>query len=226
MVRLIVIKAASWSGQYLPVKSLFSSPAAICKPKQSLQTLKSGELWFVFHAFHFLLHMMDGGIYCSSEEQTSCYSICPRQAALATAKNNSHGPWKDSAQKFWKNSPLGQGASMEKCSPKGQHFAMLMAHGNRRLWWKVWCNPGDDGCSQHPCPSSCHGAITCFPCHIVDWILLPLKAEFCRSTMTPLLSTKTGSWSWAFSALSGQMFALAVWKITFHIFLCHDLCWW
>lgn len=102
--------------------------------------------------------MMDGGIYCSSEEQTCCYSICPRQATLAIAKNNSHGPWKDSAQNFWKNSPLGQGASMEKCSPKGQHFAMLVAHENRRLWWKLWCNPGGNGCSQHPCPSSCPGA--------------------------------------------------------------------
>lgn len=44
MVVLIVIKGDSWSGQYPPVKSLFSSPAAICKPKQSLQTLKWGEL--------------------------------------------------------------------------------------------------------------------------------------------------------------------------------------
>lgn len=62
-----------------------------------------------------------------------------------------------------------------------------------------------------------HGAINYFPCHIMDWDLLPLKAEFCRSTMKTLLSAKIWSWSWAFSALSGQMFALGVWKITFHI---------
>lgn len=44
VVELIVFKGDSCLGQYLPVKSPFSSPAAICKPKQSLQTLKSGEL--------------------------------------------------------------------------------------------------------------------------------------------------------------------------------------
>lgn len=86
LVSAIVIKGDSCSVQYLPVKSFFSLPAAIYKPKQFLQTLKSGELWFVFHAFNFLLYMMDGRIYYSSEEQSSCYTICPRQAILATAE--------------------------------------------------------------------------------------------------------------------------------------------
>lgn len=74
------------SVEYFSVKCVFSLSAAIRKPKQFLQAFKWGKLWFVTHTFTFLLYMMDGRIYYSSEKQSICHTICLRQAVLATAE--------------------------------------------------------------------------------------------------------------------------------------------
>lgn len=116
--------------------------------------------------------------------------FAPGKLSWQQLKNNSRGPWKDFAQTFWKNSPLGQGASMEKCSPKGQHFATIVAYENRRLQWKLWCNHSDSGCSQHPCAIFFSWSNHFLPHNIMNYILLALKAEYRRYTITALPSTK------------------------------------
>lgn len=155
---------------------------------QNLQTLKQGlfSMLLIFCLTWWMVVFI-----IAQRNKAVAIQFAPGKLSWQQPKNYSHGSWKDFAQTFWKNSPLGQGASLEKCSPKGQHFEILIVYENRRLWnGNYGAITVIVGAVNIPVPSSFHEAIIFCPCNTMNYILLALKAEFSRYTITALPFTK------------------------------------
>lgn len=93
--------------------------------------------------------------------------------------------------------------------------------------WHMKIGGCDGNCGATPVTTGAAGTPVHLPVTepspVVSWMAFYFLSKLSSADRRQLcFLQKIWSWSWAFSALSGQVFALGAWKITFS---CHDLCW-